>query len=504
VVVSAVLVLVTAAVSVRRPWVGDFGLHAGTVEQLKARLWHPLDPMVGVPARSPYFTPYTVMLGLLARIFGLAGSTVLAIAAPAGVALVAIGLHRFVRTLSAARWAPLLALAAVLLVWGTFPLAWSGFLSLFGLPLMGAYPSTVATGLTLLWFSGIARHVASDTEPETLRAAGYGLGGAVIALIHPFSGVIAMIGAAALLARPLVRSGGRARLPAIAVALAVAVVVAIATLAVWPYYSFFALARAGGLDAVHRPLYEHMLTQFGLAIVTLPALWLRWRRDRLDPLVLFAVACALGVAAGAGTGHYALVRLLPGALLAGQIGLGIEIARALSSGRERVSDRLRTAPLTAAALAIVAVVAMVGAWRQAGNLLLGLPPAVASRFPFWIQQADPDLAWVRAHAEAGDVVVTDRSEFARVLPAYGLFTVAPAWPDPAVPDSPQRSADQAILLDPATGPATVAELLARYRVRWLLLPAGSVGPPGPWPATLVDRDTAGDELFRVDPRSASK
>ena len=80
--------------------------------------------------------------------------------------------------------------------------------------------------------------------------------------------------------------------------------------AVWPYYPFVRLlGRTGGFDDVHRPLYVNALSYFGLAIVTLPALWLRWRRDRRDPLVvLFLLSAAVVAAGGIGDGRVAHIR----------------------------------------------------------------------------------------------------------------------------------------------------------------------------------------------------
>jgi hypothetical protein len=67
------------------------------------------------------------------------------------------------------------------------------------------------------------------------------------------------------------------------------------------------------------------------------------------------------------------------------------------------------------------------------------------------------------------VVLTPDDYFAiRTVPAYGARTVAPAWPDPFLPDEARRRHDLDSMRNPATDPATRAALLARYHVRWVL------------------------------------
>ena len=95
----------------------------------------------------------------VARLTGLSAVTVLWIAGPLAVVLLLAGLRAFVRTLTDRPLAPTLALVFLLLLWGVRPRVWSGFLSLWGLPLVMAFPSTVALGLTLLLWTGLARPV---------------------------------------------------------------------------------------------------------------------------------------------------------------------------------------------------------------------------------------------------------------------------------------------------------------------------------------------------------
>jgi len=486
-VVGAGLVLYTVLVALHHPWSGDFGVHAATVERLKVDFWHPGNPMVAADGPSAYYTPYTLLLGLIARATGWSGRTVLEVISPFAVLLFLVGVRRFVRVFTHARWAPVLALACLLLLWGTTHLAWSGFTSLFGFPLITAYPSFVATGATLLWWAMYARALDRqlDRPRGPRRFVWLGVFGAAIVLTHPFTAVIAALGAIALTIT-------FARAPVLRrtwVAIGASAVGAGILLALWPYYSFFSLVGAESFDDIHRPLYANAWGYYGLAAVTLPALWLRWRRDRLDPLVLLFALSAAVVLIGGVTGRYALGRIWPGVLIAGQVALAIELADC--------RDLLRR-PLGRVMVPLAALALVIGLYAQAGNLLLALPPSRAGhlRSDLGTSRPGPDLAWTRALAAPGDVVLTDDARALQALPGYGLRTLVAAWPDPFLDDAATRRDDQRTILDPTTPADVRAKLLDRYRVRWMLVPANSPLPADAWGLELATTGPGGTRLYR--------
>jgi alpha-1,6-mannosyltransferase len=457
-VAAGALTVLAVGLAARRPWSGDLGIHAATVDALRHSLTHPGNPLVDADTSSPYYSPYTVLLALVARLTGLSAVAVLWCAGPVVVALWLWGLRAFVRTLTDRRLAPTLALVFVLLLWGVRARVWSGFLSLYSLPLVMAFPSTVALGLTLLLWAGLA------TARRWPAYAGLGALAALIALVHPFTAVTAGLGALAI-AVWRGRTLGRAAW----VAPATAVVPVLA----WPYWSFVALLRQGGeLDAIHRALYDRPWEYYGLVVVALPALWLRARRDRRDPLVLLFASAALVVALGWLTGRYALGRVWPAVLLSAQLALAVELA-----GAGALSRRAARIWCGATALACLAGLAV-----QAGNLLYLAPPSMLTprvRHAAHMYVAWPDYSWLPRYVRPGDVVLTPDDYFAtRTVPAYGGRTVAPAWPDPFLPDQAQRERDLVTMRDPATDPAARAALLARYHVRWALdLPFVTGAPP---------------------------
>ncbi|MFF7972895.1 hypothetical protein [Streptomyces sp. NPDC007905] len=470
---AALVLLLMVLVIVRLPWAGDLGMHAATVQRLRHSLLHPGNPLVAADTPSPYYSPWMLLLGALARITSLSVFDVLRIGALAGLGLLFTGVWRYVRTLSAHRAAPALAILCLVFLWGPLLFNWSGFLGLNSLALTVSYPSVFALGLSFHFWAWLTRALRGESGWGVWL--GLGLLWALILLCHQFTGVVATLGALAMViaARP-----GRGVLPRLGAGPALGVVL----LWLWPYYDFFALLSAGAdLEAIHRPLYEHLAGRFGLVLLGIVALGLRLRRDRWDPLVLFFALGVLVFAAGGLTGHYSWGRALPAVLIPAQLAAALEV---VSAGKRAV--RVGWACVLGAALAV-------GAWAQVGTLgyVVGrdaLPGAVAAKYRTpWV-----GYQWITPWVKYGDVVMA-RTFPSRQIPAYGPYTVAPGYPDVFLPDAAGR--DAAVTHYFATGTSADARraIIREYRVRWVL---GGKGAAGPW-LRQVATGPGGQVLYQV-------
>lgn len=470
---AALVPLLMLLAVVRLPWAGDLGIHAATVQRLRHSLLDPGNPLVDADTPSPYYSPWMLVLGAVARLTGLPVFVVLRIGAVVGLGLLFTGVWRYVRTLSAHRAAPALAILSLVFLWGPDLLNWSGFLGLNSLALTVAYPSVFALGLSFHFWAWLT--AALRTESGWGRWAGLGALWALILLCHQFTGVVASLGA---LATVLAARAARGVLPKLAAALAVGIVL----LWLWPYYDFFALFSAGtGLEAIHRSLYSDLLGRFGLALLGVAALALRRRRDHRDPLVLFfALGASLFVAGGL-TGHYSWGRAAPAALIPAQLAAALET---VSAGRRAV--RLGWACLLAAALAV-------GAWGQAGMLGYVIPrdalpaPLAAKYRPPWA-----GYHWITPWVGYGDVVMA-RTVPSRQIPAYGPYTVAPGYPDVFLPDQGGRDAAVERYFAADTSSGTRRAIARRYGVRWVIGPAADAEP---W-LRPVTTGPAGQVLYEV-------
>ncbi|MEV5881981.1 hypothetical protein AB0L74_04550 [Streptomyces sp. NPDC052020] len=446
----------------RVPLCCDAGQHAAVVERLKADLLRPRHPMADLPgAGSAYYSPYAVAQGAFARLTGLDGWAVLRLAGPLNLLVLLGGLGRLVRVLTPRPWAPVLALAAMTLLWGTERAWWSGYLGLMSMTGNLGYPSSFAIGLTFwAWAltgarardAGRLRYVGPSGLPGCAGYAGLGLLYGLILLVHPITSVAAALGGVALVAGW--QRGWRA---ALAGRWALAAATAGAAALSWPYFDVLALAGDDSVDAMHRTLYLNLPGQFWLALLGLPALWLRGRHSARDPLVLmFALECAV-VAYGWFSGHYTYGRILGLTLVPLQFALAVELAAPRPWGRRR---RLLGLAVAAGACAGFLTV-------HAGAVVPpALDPVGFDQPPRW-----PSYDWAARHIRPGEVVITDGYYAVHAIAGYGPNLAAPAWPDPALDERERgrRAADVRAYLARDSTPAERAAVVRRYRVRWLLL-----------------------------------
>ena len=381
----------------------EAGLHAAAVARLRA----------GLP--DPAVSPYVLAQGMLARLTGLTGWQLLRVCGPLNLLVLLTGLGRLVRVLTPRPWAPVLALAFLSVLWGTRP-AWGGG-SLALLPLTGTlgYPSAFALGLAF-WAWALTGARARDLRrvryigPSGLRSlSGYaalGLLYGAVALVDPVTGAGAAAGAVAFVAgwqrgwRGAVW-GRWALLCAVAAA-----VLAFGTHARvlspsphWPYASYDGPAGLAG--------------RCWLALLGLPALWLRARRAAGpalrgaagcaawgDPLVLLFVLECLVLACGRLVGVLGLVLLAP------QCALAVELA-----ARRPWSRRRRALGWAAAGGVCLGFLA-----AQAGAVVpRSVDPVGFVQPPRW-----PSYDWAARHIGPGEPVITDAYYAVRLLPGYGI------------------------------------------------------------------------------------
>ncbi|MFJ8191263.1 hypothetical protein ACIQ8D_16035 [Streptomyces sp. NPDC096094] len=471
-VAALVLLLLLLLVVVRLPWAGDLGIHAATVERLRHSLLDPGNPLVDADTPSPYYSPWTVLLGCAAKVTGFSAFVVLRLGALVGLGVLVTGVWRYVRVLSARPAVPPLALLCLVLLWGTAQFSWSGFLGLHSLALTVAYPSVFALGLAFHLWAWLARPAGWGV------CLGCGVLWAVILLVHQFSGVVASLGALAVVFA--LRAGWR-----VWGRLAVGLVLGVGVLWAWPYYDFFALLGAGdGMDAVHRSLYRDLLGRYWLVLVGVVALGARWWRDRRDPLVVFFVLGAVVFLAGGVSGHWSWGRVLPAALIPAQVAVALEVVEA---GRRAV--RAGWACVLGAAL-------VVGAWGQAGALGYVvergvLPGVIEEKY----REPWAGYHWITPWVGYGDVVMA-RKFPSRQIPAYGAYTVAPGYPDFFLPDEEARVAAVRAFFAKGVVGSVRREIVREYGVRWVVdRGLGLRGVEG-W-LRVVARGPGGEVLYAV-------
>ena len=496
-IVGGLVAAFLVSVAVRLPWADDLMLHLAVLQRLIGNPLHPGNPVIDIGGSSIYYSPYMLVLALLGKVTGLSAYSLYKLAAVVNIGLLLSGLYRFVRTLSDARWAPPLALIGLLFWWGTSAIAWSGFLSLISLGDTEAYPSTLATALTLhLWASlngdGGSTHPArvDGTLLSVRRMLGAGALLGVILLVHQFTGLSAIVGCAAILVsrHRIVRT--RPAWTSLALGIAGCAVVVV----IWPYYHLWSVSQGqlDLLDPVHKALYAHMYRWYGMGIVLgVVALALRWWRSRTDVLALMFVGIGAVVAYGWVTHHWSYGRSWPMVMLVAQVGVAIAAAES-KPGRIRWAWTVPVAVFTA-----------IGVATQFGALLFLVPNSMQTKVSNalgtrgWIENI-PHLDKLDKYFKPDEVVAAPTQLGQFEVAAHGGYGLTSPWYLPEIPRSVQSARDTAvheIFFSSTTSEAAREALLKQYDVTWVLLVPGQKLASG-FPAELTAQE-AGYRLFRV-------
>ncbi|WP_146058987.1 hypothetical protein [Actinomadura rubteroloni] len=464
-VLAGLMVLWAVGVTLRHQWAGDFRLHLATIEALQREPWHPRDPMVGAADGSPYYSPYMVFLALAGH--GVAARTLLEISGVVNVVLLLAGVWRFVGRRAGA-FPAVLTVVFWLLLWGTEPRDWSGFLDLYSLSWTLSYPSTLATALML--FTWDAALTWLDRPAGWRRPALIGVLGFLVVLVHPFTAVNTMIGLAAFaVCRP---HRLRAALTTWRSArwLLLATVVAGLAVLLWPWSDITTLLGASGeFSDIHRPLIEDItrdwgLPGYGLAAVCVPALALAGRRAlgrELQALFLTAVfVLVVGVLV---LGNYGFGRVIPVVLLPLHAALAIR----LGTASRKVAVRIGYG-LAALLFCVVGVVANVGGLVRLGHV----DAAVAKKWN--VRDSHSPYDALVPLIRPGSVVITTRPWARRVVNARGAYSVQPGWPYPFVNED-ERTRDAKAFFRERTTAQERQRIAERYHVACVL--AWHTSPP---------------------------
>ncbi|MCX4748555.1 hypothetical protein OG455_24070 [Kitasatospora sp. NBC_01287] len=492
-----VLLLILVPIAAQLPWSGDIGQHASTIWRLRTNLAHPTSPMIDLPGRgSPYFSPYQLIGALVSLAIGWTPLRTLHLLAVGNVLLILVGIGVFVRALSSRPWAPVFAVLSYFFLWGTTVEVWSGYESFLSFSLGLSYPSAFAAGLMLLLWAGVLNLLGRVPErgplPRSLAfriPAHLTLGVVLFAIVlsHPFTGIVVCLGLAAIMLgslRDLTRRdwllwGGSAA-------------VLLAGVLAWPYWSVWHLGDSAALDSVHQNLFHHPLDWFGFALLLgVPALVARVRRDRRDPLVWTFLLVAPAVGYGWFSGDFSWGRAYPGLILMLQLAVALEAARIpWSQWFKREFSLLLTLSLA------------FGIWVQAGAMFYlfpksDFPRGVTDNVQAW--EPWPGFQWTTEYLGYGDVVMTTGTRPLDMLPAYGYYTVAAGYPDPAIAQSvlDQRAHDTWVFFSKEATNGEKFQLLREYHAGWVLIrPEDGVVPRGPG-FQVVAKSPQGEYLIKV-------
>jgi hypothetical protein len=438
----------------------DFWEHAATVHQL---MLHPGDPgnaLLATHTPSAFFSPYTLLVALGAKLTGTGAVHALAIGGLVNYWLLIAGIWCFTRVFSEHRQAPFYALLFVWLLWGVSPWKYSGFFNLRALSAVIAYPSTFATAIGMLtaalWHRGLERQGRERWIAATLVT----LGLAVVVVTHPIAGAAA---GAAVLAVSLT---ARDRRRSLALLLVVAAGAALLCLA-WPYYSLTRLLGDQGVfDPSNAPMYDSWVVRIFPVFAALALFFYDTGTLRRARLAIYCVPLLVLFVYGDVSHHYSEGRVISYIVLAAQIGLADVAAHLERPALVRLKGRRP-------ALAAVAIAALAAAelYNMRGGLRGSLPGTGSAPAVYGQYRAAVD------GLPAGATIATPVNDGAEAtIPAYAGRLIATHRPLAFVSDQAarQQTVDEFFSVQATNGYRR--QVIARYRVRYIVLPTTLPGP----------------------------
>ncbi len=421
-------------------WIADFWEHAAVVRELSTHPFSPRHPQLSLDAPHPFFSPYSVTLGLLARFTATDALDLLPIAGAFNLALLLVGLRLFIGSLAPGRGSRAAFYSLLLILFlGGEKWAWSSFFNVAALRVVPPYPSTFAAGLSFLMLGLYARSKRSDLHLWHCLPATVGL--SVVLVTHPLTAVLLYIG---LIVIAVDRAGLRPRAEHFAVGLCIGASVLLAL--VWPYYPFWSLVSRG--DEFHGQslfLYEGVLERVWPVLFGVPVLIQRFSRRRTDRLVWIFLGLVFVYAYGFASDRFGYGRVISFAMIALQIALGCWLAGMEGSSRRAV---------------------VWGAWL----VLLGIVATSREDVRRLVEHRSTldEHEFLREHVGQYDLVLADVRSSWRI-PANGGKVVATLHPLYWVEDMEERRRDAETFFAPEATRAEREAILDEYRPDFILM-----------------------------------
>ena len=423
----------------------DIWQHLAALKALIANPTHPTNPFVSTADYSRHFQPYWVTVAFIARAVGWDEWQAYAFATFLNAGLLLGGIYTFGRAFYRDSRGPLALLGAIALGW-IFPIHHTGYHSPAAYWDGFAYPATLLVSLSMMLGALIIRALQRPRLALLIMPLA-----AFMFTTHQLGGGIAFI-LAGWLALLWPDASRRNRVIALG-----ALTCGLATSAIWPYFNpFEAVFHPGNSTWSGGPNFygpEFIVTALLPQVLGLVGLlhpeFRRTARPILAALVTYAALFFLGLA-----GILIATRFLMPAVLMLHIGLGALLLLIARRWKDYSSlTQLMVFAAGGATVALLALTSWMSVSRQVHDYGGDYYRALRS-----LTQNIPDVQPVAVYDVAVWPVV-----------ATGQRALSEPWPEPGIPDLPQRQAATEQLFDPALSRDQRIALAKQWAVKTLIM-----------------------------------
>lgn len=433
-------------------WAGDFWEHSAVVRELSTHILHPKHPQLMVDAPHAFYSPYSVIVALLARTLQWDAVKALSTMGLVNLCLLFAGLRLFVYSLvpSHRSSTAFYALLFTLFCWGSHPWLFSGFFHINALRFVLAYPSTFTAALSLIALG------CNQFRIETKRQIWLGpilLLAVTVLISHPITFLFL---AAGLLSQSIATKGSA---PSIIILVGSLLSLALIISAFWPYFPMLKIF-IGEFDVYstrNRVMYNGVVSRIWPSLIGVPLIIASIRSNWRQPLILMLAFLSAMYVFGAISGNYSYGRVISYIILI----LHIAIAKHLVKFEHRVqkihaSNRLRRLIIPASVIMFTLLLSLTPLNRTLANSLADRPPTYK-----------PYL-FLSKFIGQYDVVLAD-IQSSWIIPTFGGKVVAALHPLAFVPDHDIRRSDLKRFFNRETVFAERKHIIQKYNATYLLL-----------------------------------
>jgi len=432
-------------------WQGDFWQHSAVVSALAENLSHPGHPRLNVNTPYEMYSPYLLLLALLARVLSIHPITVLSLFAVLNLAFWFYAMWFFVSRITTSKDTPFYAILFTLVMWGPDAWMWSGFLHLKAIGNVIPYPSAFSIACTLVTWGWAITITGSKRWIKTFSMA---LISGIVLLSNPQTGMGLVAGLGAIAAARLAKGS---LMPALLICLAVVGGFGLAHL--WPYYPFVDVVAPGKSEGYHLGnywMYHNVLLGMGPALLGLPLIIFRLRDDRYDPISYMAVVFSIIYIYGYVSENYGYGRIIVQIMFILHFVLAEWFSRTIemnSSGKPiPVASKIGFKFIRPLVIAMSLYFLALGVYR--------FHPGRDSTYE--------SFTFLKDYVSSQDVVIADIDN-APMVPSFGGRVIATRTNESFVTDIKARCDEIRVFFDSKTELAAREAIIRRHKARFILL-----------------------------------
>ncbi|MBF0571569.1 MAG: hypothetical protein HQL12_06815 [Candidatus Omnitrophica bacterium] len=476
-ILSIVLLMFMVFHAFNGAWVGDFWMHSDVVHELATHPFSPKHPELLMDAPHSFYSPYSLGIALIAKIFNINSIMALSIGGIFNFLLFLIGLNMFVPLLLGNNKGAFYTLFFTLFLWGPGVWNYSGFFHFGVIGYVLPYPSTFAMGLILLSLSMVILFLRDKSKMVFFGLLGFSV---IILLSHPLSAILLYTGILALVTgyKDPLRPSSRTDSVFILSVIPLSFLIALA----WPYYPLLKLILGDGalLDLNNSCMFQGVLKIIFPALIGLPILVLRARSDWKDPLFLMFSGLVLVYVYGWLTGHFIYGRVISFMILI----LHMSIADWACKNENFKILTVRGKCF----LATILVFALLGVLNNCNMRCINYMPGIKNNYS--------QYQFLTKYTKQYDVVLSD-PETSLFIPSFGGKVIANSGPMPFIEHYERRQNDLKSFFNIGASLKFRENIIKRYGVNFILInqrmPVGAGLPLGSMAA--LGRKVYADQNF---------